>query len=152
MMRFLAVIVRVSGSLLLLSVPVAAADVPVQNTAADPYVYQPAGRRDPFLNVLVTGTEPARTPAKRGDGIAGLMVNEVAIRGVMQSGKTMLAMIQGPDGKSHMIRAGDKFMDGAVKAVTLQGLVIIQDVNDPLSLEKRREVRKLLKSAQVPNP
>jgi hypothetical protein len=80
------------------------------------------------------------------------MVNEISIRGVMQSGKTYLAMIQGPDGKSHTIRPGDKFLDGAVKAITLQGLVIIQDVNDPLSLEKRREVRKLLKSAGVPQP
>ena len=43
-------------------------------------------------------------------------------------------------------------MDGAVKAITLQGLVIVQDVNDPLSLEKQREVRKLLKSAEEAKP
>jgi Tfp pilus assembly protein PilP len=141
------------GSLVLLSMASAAADIPAQTTPGDTYVYQPAGRRDPFVNVLVTGNaEPTRVPARRGDGIAGLTVSEISIRGVMQSGQTFLAMIQGPDGKSHMIRAGDKFLDGAVKAITLQGLVIIQDVNDPLSLEKRREVRKLLKSAGVPKP
>ena len=142
------------GALALLFIPGSggAVDTPAQNPPSDVYVYQPAGRRDPFLNVLATGAEPARAPAIRGDGIAGLMVNEIAIRGVMQSGKKLIAMIQGPDGKHHIIRAGDKFVDGAVKAITLQGLVIVQDVNDPLSLEKRREVRKLLKSAQEPNP
>ena len=32
--------------------------------------------------------------------------------------------------------------------MTPQGLVIVQDVNDPLSLVKQREVRKLLRSLE----
>jgi Tfp pilus assembly protein PilP len=123
----------------------------IQQAPTDSYVYQPAGRRDPFLNLLGTGVTPP-VPSKRGEGVAGLMVNEIAVRGVMQSGAALIAMIQGPDGRHHIIRPGDKFMDGAVKAITLQGLVIVQDVNDPLSLEKRREVRKLLKSAEGAKP
>ena len=39
-------------------------------------------------------------------------------------------------------------LDGTIKAVTPQGLVIVQDVNDPLSLVKQREVRKLLRSLE----
>ena len=31
-----------------------------------------------------------------------------------------------------------------IKAITAQGLVILQDVNDPLSLVKQKEVRKML--------
>ena len=113
----------------------------------DAYVYQPLGRRDPFLSLLGAGTEP-KAPGKRGDGPAGILVSEIAVRGVLESGGTMVAMVQGPDGKNHIIHAGDKFMDGTVKSITRQGLIIVQDVNDPLSLEKRREVRKLLRSAE----
>jgi type IV pilus assembly protein PilP len=126
----------------------AAEPVP-QKPPTDTYVYQPAGRRDPFTTLLATGVEPRRTtPNRRPEGLAGIMVDEIAVKGVLQSGKTMMAMIAGPDGKHHIIRTGDKFMDGFVKTIIPQGLIIVQDVSDPLSLEKHREVRKLLKSKE----
>ena len=39
-------------------------------------------------------------------------------------------------------------LDGTIKTVTLQGLIVIQEVKDPLSLVKQREVRKLLRSLE----
>ena len=102
---------------------------------------------DPFLSLLATGSAP-RPILKRGDGAAGLLVSEVSLRGVMESRGALIAMIQAPDGKSHIVRAGDRFVDGAVKAITLDGLLILQDVNDPLSSERHREVRKRLRSAE----
>ena len=38
--------------------------------------------------------------------------------------------------------------DGVIKAVTIQGLVIVQEVNDPLSLVKQLEVTKRLRSLE----
>jgi predicted ATPase len=35
-----------------------------------------------------------------------------------------------------------------ITRITAQGLVILQEVNDPLSLVKQREVRKNLRSAE----
>ena len=135
-------------SLLLCPAAAAAQGAEPPTAQQDEYVYQPGGRRDPFLNLLGTGVTPPATPVRRGDGTAGLLINEIAVRGVMQSGGAIIAMVQGPDGKHHIIRAGDKLVDGSVKAVTLQGLVLIQNVSDPLSKEKRREVRKPLNSAE----
>ena len=43
---------------------------------------------------------------------------------------------------------GDKLADGVVKTVTPQGLVVLQDISDPLSAQKQREVRKLLRSLE----
>ena len=37
-------------------------------------------------------------------------------------------------------------LDGTVKSIGVQGLVIIQEVNDPLSLIKQREVRRGLRA------
>lgn len=117
------------------------------------YTYQTGGRRDPFTNLIGTGasTEP-RAPMQRGEGLAGMMVGELTVRGVMQSRGAFLAMVQGPDKRTYVVHAGDKFMDGTVKSVNAQGLVIVQNVNDPLSIEKQREVRKLLHSLEDAKP
>ena len=53
-----------------------------------------------------------------------------------------IAMIQAPDNKTYIVRSGDRLFDGAVKTITQDGVVFSQDVNDPLSLVKQREVPK----------
>jgi type IV pilus assembly protein PilP len=125
--------------------------VPEEPAAApappESYTYQPEGRRDPFLNLRAVGVEPA-LPARRGDGPAGMTSDEISVRGVLKSRGSLIAMIQGPDKKTYVVHQGDALMDGTVKAVIPEGLVIVQQINDPLSLVKQREVRKLLRSAE----
>jgi Tfp pilus assembly protein PilP len=126
------------------------AQAPAPGAPAPPsenYTYQPDGRRDPFLNLLGTGTEPAVT-GKRSDGAAGLTVAEITVRGVLRSNGALIAMIQAPDNKTYIVRQGDKLVDGTIRSVTPQGLVIVQEVNDPLSLVKQREIQKLLRSPE----
>ena len=48
-------------------------------------------------------------------------------------------------GKVYTVRAGDKLADGVIRQVNATSVVILQEVNDPLSLEKQREVRKFLR-------
>ena len=116
---------------------------PLPPTPPENYSYDPAGRRDPFLNLLNTGAE-AR-PATGPEGAAGLTVAEVSVRGILQSGGTLIAMVKGPDNKTYLVRTGDKLLDGTIKSITPQGLIILQQVTDPLSLVKEREVRKMLR-------
>jgi len=114
---------------------------------AETYTYQPEGRRDPFVSLMGTGTEP-RVTSKRGDGAAGMTLAEISVRGIVQSRGELVAMVQGPDNKTYIVHQGDKLADGTIKTITPQGLVVIQEVNDPLSLVKQREVRKLLRSLE----
>jgi type IV pilus assembly protein PilP len=125
----------------------AAAPAPSGPTPVEGYVYQPDGRRDPFLNLMGTGSEP-RSAGKRNDGPAGLSVAEISVRGVLQSRGSLIAMIEGPDKKTYVVHTGDKFSDGVIRSITAQGLVIVQEVNDPLSLVKQREIHKLLRSLE----
>jgi Tfp pilus assembly protein PilP len=111
------------------------------------YKYEPDGRRDPFLSLLGTGGD-WRAPSKKGDGSASLTVSEISVRGIVQSRGSLVAMIQGPDSKTYIVHQGDKLADGKIKTITPTGLVVVQDVNDPLSLVKQREVRKLLRSLE----
>ena len=122
--------------------PASASGVPPDN-----YRYDAGGRRDPFVSLLGTGTAP-RLASNRADGAAGLTVGEISVRGIMQSRTGLIAMVQGPDNKTYLVHQGDKFLDGTVKSITTEGLVLVQQVNDPLSLVKQREILKLLRSAE----
>ena len=56
--------------------------------------------------------------------------------------------VQGVDSKNYIVRVGDKLSDGTIRSITADSMVILQQVNDPLSLEKQREVRKLLRQTE----
>ena len=123
--------------------PRAAATPPAQEA----YTYRPEGRRDPFTNLLGAGSKGEIT-SRKGEGAAGLTVAELSVRGVMQSRGALVAMVEGPDKKTYIVHQGDKLLDGTIKSITPQGLVVVQEVNDPLSLIKQREVRKMLRSLE----
>jgi len=125
---------------------------PAPAATPESYSYDPAGRRDPFMNLVGTGSDSRATGLRRGDGPAGMAVADISVRGVLVSRGVFVAMILGPDNKTYLVHQGDKLLDGAIKSITPQGLVIIQEVNDPLSLVKQREVSKLLRSLEVVKP
>ena len=66
----------------------------------------------------------------------------------MRGREGFVGVLQGADQKTYIVRANDKLLDGTVKAVTAQGLVILQEVNDPLSLVKQKEIRKMLRGLE----
>jgi hypothetical protein len=110
------------------------------------YTYEPAGRRDPFVSLLGRGGDVPQTGASRPQGLPGMLINELSLKGVMKTPKgDFVALLQAPDNKSYIGHPGDKVLDGAIKTVTAAEVVFTQDVNDPLSLVKQREVRKAIR-------
>jgi len=123
----------------------APAQVPAALSPADTFTYNPDGRRDPFVSLLTKGGERhVPRPGPDLEGVAGLAVEELTVRGIVSSPSGLVAMVQSPDRKTYLVRQNDKLLDGIVKSVTAEGLVILQEVNDPLSLVKQKEVRKML--------
>ena len=59
-----------------------------------------------------------------------------------------VGILQGADSKTYIVKAGDKLLDGTIRTITPDAMVILQQVNDPLSLEKQREVRKVLRQTE----
>ena len=115
------------------------------------YEYSVDGRRDPFVSLVNRGADargPNAPPVKRLEGVPGLLTSEITVRGIVQTRGVWVAMVAGVDGKVYSIRTGDKLADGVVRDVTAQAVVILQEVNDPLSLAKQREVRKLLRGGE----
>lgn len=110
------------------------------------FAYRSEGRRDPFMNLSRAGTVATpQTGASRPTGAAGIGTDELVVRGIVQSQGAYVAMVSGPAGQTYTIRAGSKLFDGTVRAITPQAVVIQQQVSDPLSLQKQREVRKPLR-------
>jgi hypothetical protein len=119
-------------------------------TAAAPpapasYSYDGAGRRDPFVSLLRRGTDSGTSRPK---GLSGLAIAEITVKGIVRDRSGFIAMVQGPDTKqTFIIRSGEKLMDGTVKAITADGVVFSQDITDPLSLVKQKEIRKTVRTA-----
>ena len=111
------------------------------------YQYEPEGRRDPFISLASRGTDgkTVQVNGVRPDGLAGVMVDELIVRGVVHSRGAWMAIVAGTSGRAYSIRPGDRLMDGSVLTITSEAVVLMQDVNDPLSLAKQREVRKYLR-------
>ncbi len=116
------------------------------------YVYGVDGRRDPFVSLLNRGADGRGAGrgevVKRAEGLAGMQTGEMVVRGILQSRGSWIAMVSGADNKVYTVRAGDRLADGIVRSVNAQSVVIFQEVNDPLSLEKQREVRKFLRGGE----
>ncbi len=129
--------------------PGAAPQTPPQTLPAPPpdFVYQPDGRRDPFVSLINRGSDARGSvpSGARPEGLAGIAVEELAVRGILQTRGGWIAMIAAPSGRSYTIKPGDRLLDGSVRAINAQAVVLMQEVNDPLSLEKQREVRKPLR-------
>ena len=143
------------GTAALWNAPSVSAQAAVTAPGADaqpaaPYNYNSEGRRDPFLSLTGggSGSDGKGLPKPTAAGIAGIRVDELSVRGIMQSRERLVAKVQGPDNRTYLIHQGDKLADGVVKSITPQGLVLVQDVSDPRAKEKTRDVRKLLRTPE----
>ena len=124
--------------------PQGSKDVPPPPGAG--YTYDPAGRRDPFVGLAGRGGDVPTPGATRPPGVPGLLISEVTVKGVLKSPKGgLIALVQASDTRTYILRQGDKVYDGSVKVITQDTVVFSQDVNDPLSLVKQREVRKAIR-------
>ena len=124
---------------------------PAAATALEPqgYTYDPQGRRDPFVSLLRRGSDvPHASIGNRPNGLAGLETSEVTLKGTIATQGTYVGILQGSDSKTYIVRAGDKLLDGTIRVINPESMVIAQQVTDPLSLEKQREVRKLLRQTE----
>jgi Tfp pilus assembly protein PilP len=110
----------------------------------DGYTYNPQGRRDPFENMLKK-QNPEKGP--RPQGIAGFIINEVALKGIvdmMDPAQGHIALLVAPTGATYFCKVGQRLYDGTITAIDAATVTFRQEVTDPLSKEKTRDVKKTL--------
>ncbi len=144
--------VRIRGASVLLlvllgGVPVASA---AQETVAigsrvgvPPSGYQGAGRRDPFASLIAAPTPSSAPAAPRAAGLAGIAVADVAVKGIITSGNTWIALLEAPDGKTYLARPQDRLHDGVVRRIDADAVVFLTQAGSGAGAA--REVRKGLR-------
>jgi type IV pilus assembly protein PilP len=131
--------------------PAAATTPGTQVPALEPqgYDYNPAGRRDPFISLVQRTTQATGTSAtSRPTGLGGLSIEQIRMTGVVKGRQGFSAIVKGADNRMYSVKAGDELYDGKVRAVTADAMFLIQSVNDPLSVAKTREIKRLLRPEQ----
>ena len=120
------------------------------------YSYNPQGRRDPFVS-LQRPVAADRGPKTRKPGMEGFLIQEIALKGIVKTrgGGTgtaqrsgFIAIFLGADGKSYFVTTGQRLYDGAIVGVDATSVTFRQEVTDPLSPVKTREVRKSLYASE----
>ncbi len=116
------------------------------------YTYNAQGRRDPFVS-LQRPVAADRGPKTRKPGMEGFLIQEVALKGIVKTtgGGTgiasragYIAIFLGTDGKSYFVTTGQRLFDGVITAVDATSVSFRQEVTDPLSPVKTRDLKKSL--------
>ena len=129
--------------------PPASQAAPPVTLEAENFSYSADGRRDPFVSLTARGTDQSAARANQElDSARALGVDEISVRGIVATGNGYVAMVKGPNGKTFVVRPNDRLLDGTIKSITAQAIVLMQDVSDPLSVVKQKEVRKLLRGLE----
>jgi hypothetical protein len=126
----------------------AAANIPIGTRVGDSApasIYDSAGRRDPFVTLVAprrptagsTGVLRART------GLGSLALADVSINGLSRVGKTMMAILEGPNKTSFTAKVGDRIADAQIKSIDAAGVVFIEMYEGG---GRGQEIRKALRS------
>jgi hypothetical protein len=114
----------------------------IEITEGSGFRYEARGRRDPFIS-LALGVD-VLSPDVRPPGLAGMLIQEVSLRGIVKTVDGYIAMIQGTDNKSYFARDGERLYDGNIQSIDDARVVFRQEINDPLRIEKFQTVEKTL--------
>jgi Tfp pilus assembly protein PilP len=110
--------------------------------AGQGFTYDPAGRRDPFRSLLAR--QAKEELGERPPGLRGMGIEEVKLQGILKIPEGYVAMIQGTDNMSYLIRPGTVLYDGTVELIEQGKVVFRMQVADPKSLKPYREVVRTL--------
>lgn len=110
------------------------------------YNYDPAGRRDPFVDPLSAKGPGGEDEKPRPEGWPGMLIGEVKLEGITVYGGEPIAIFMGTDGVGYFAREGDELWDGKIIAIDFEeGKVEFQQkVEDPSSPIRFRNVEKKL--------
>lgn len=106
------------------------------------FVYNPEGRRDPFWNLLQGKSVKENREAI--EGIAGLMIDELELEGIVFAGGEFKALLKGPDTRPYVVGIGDKVYDGEVVAMDKNSVSFRKSLTVALAGQKDRVIIKTL--------
>jgi len=105
------------------------------------YTYNPAGRRDPFVSLLLGRTVGTRS---KKPGLLGMLISEVVLTGIAKDSQGYIAMVSGSDSKTYFVRIGAELADGKIISITQNKVIFREEIKDPFSTKPFRDIVKSL--------
>ncbi len=115
---------------------------PVSEVTSEEFLYKPAGRRDPFWDLL--RGKSVRIKREEKEGIAGLLIDELELEGILLRKGEYIALFKGPDGKPYDVKVGANVYDGEVIKIDLNYVVFKRLLTIALGGTRERMVTKRL--------
>lgn len=119
----------------------AARERPPASASSGGYSYNPGGRRDPFVSLLL-GRSP-KGPVRR-QGLLGQLISEVDLVGIAKDAQGYMAMVRGSDQKTYFVRVGAELADGKIIDIQQNKVIFREEIKDPFSLKPYRDIVKPL--------
>jgi len=101
--------------------------------------YNPAGRRDPFRNLLAG--KDIKEKAAAG-GIPQISIDDTNLVGIVKSKQKLTAIVVGPQGFPYFVKVGDKFSDGYVLSINDYQVVFRKTNERGIPLMRPRDIIK----------
>lgn len=123
---------------------------------AEDYFYNPSGRRDPFLSLLVLARESDR--ARMTGDIPPLerhAIPEMRVIGIVAGPSGYVAMLEMPDGRGYSVREGSIVgrNKGVVRRIDRGSVIVEEALKTRLGeLQQRKYTLELRKKEEVPQP
>ena len=109
--------------------------------AGKPTGYRPKSLRDPFVSPYIKRTQQRRIIRP---GIAGMLISEVELVGIIKKGGEYIAFFNGTDNLGYFLKANDELGDGRIREITIDMVIFEQRIEDPAAIRKTRQVIKRL--------
>ena len=113
--------------------------IQVEQTGKILYTYDPAGRRDPFRDLMAgRDVEDENLEA----GISEMTIDDVILIGIVVMNGKPIGIIKGPQGFPYRIYPGDKFEDGFVLSVDKTKVVFRKTRDRGIPLSRPEDITK----------
>jgi hypothetical protein len=125
---------------------VAAKTAPGKTAAKSIAPEKPIGKRDPFVSVIVARSDvsAACTGGKRC-----LMVDQLALRGIVRTPTKWIALVENPARKTYYLYENDPIFNAVVVRITGDSVIFRENVMDALGHSTEREVVKRVNAPAI---
>ncbi len=118
-------------------------------------LYDSKGKRDPFISLRGSVENEAPTMlqppplVRRPPGLAGLLIDEVSVAGLVAGRDSTIAVLKGVDGFTYFAKKGDGLFDGLVESIEGEEVAFRRLRKDTRGRSYTAKITKRLNSPQI---
>src|SRR3954470_19550663 len=107
---------------------------------------RPLGKRDPFVSVIVARSDSS---AACTGGKRCLLVDQIALRGIVRTPTKWIAMVENPARKTYYLYENDPIFNAVVVRITGDSVIFRESITDALGHSTEREVVKRVNAPAI---